>query len=185
MEQFRQAICATVSRSDGGPVSDSDLVLVTGSPEETERLGEHLATLLARTGGTVALRGELAAGKTCLVRGMARAFAGEEAIHSPTFTLVNEYGSDRRLFHMDLYRLGGCEEVAELGCEELFESENLCAVEWAERAEPLLPERRVDILLEHDGADRRRVTIRDRGLLPIGWRETIAQQEVPGGASEA
>jgi len=154
-------------------VNGSDVVLVTQSPEETERVGERLARLLAG-GGTVALRGELAAGKTCFVRGMARAFAGEGAIHSPTFTLVNEYGTDRRLYHMDLYRLGSVEEVAELGCEELFEGEGLCAVEWAERAEPLLPARRVDVYLQHAGADRRTIVIRDSGLLPAGWSEAFS-----------
>lgn len=153
-------------------MNETSLVLVTHSPDETERLGALLATLLP-AGGTVALRGELAAGKTCFVRGMARAFAGDSAIHSPTFTLVNEYGEDRRLYHMDLYRLGSVEEVAELGCEELFESEGLCAVEWAERAEPLLPARRVDVFFEHAGEDQRRVTIQDRGLLPTGWQDAV------------
>jgi tRNA threonylcarbamoyladenosine biosynthesis protein TsaE len=154
-------------------VNVCDATVTTQSPEETERLGEILARLLEK-GGTVALRGELAAGKTCFVRGMARAFTTERMVHSPTFTLVNEYGKDRRLYHMDLYRLGSLEEVAELGFEELFEGDGLCAVEWADRAESLLPARRVDVYFEHAGADQRRITIRDCDLLPSGWRERIA-----------
>lgn len=153
-------------------MSAEPLVLTTQSPEETERLGEALAQLLP-CGGTVALRGDLAAGKTCFVRGMARAVATEEPIHSPTFTLINEYGRERKLFHLDLYRLGSVEEVADLGVEELFDGGNLCAVEWAERAEPLLPALRVNVLLEHAGADSRTISIDDRDILPPGWQDRL------------
>ncbi|MCL4693760.1 MAG: tRNA (adenosine(37)-N6)-threonylcarbamoyltransferase complex ATPase subunit type 1 TsaE [Candidatus Hydrogenedentes bacterium] len=157
--------------------SESSVVLTTRSPEETERLGEALARLMP-TGGTVALRGELASGKTCFVRGMARAVAGDPSIHSPTFTLINEYGSARKLFHLDLYRLGSIDEVAELGVEELFDSASICAVEWAERAELLLPAKRVDVHFDHAGEDRRTIEIGDRGMLAPGWRETIRDLQV-------
>jgi len=178
MEQRGQTIRATVSRGDGGAVTEAEVILETHAPEDTERLGEVLATLLKGSGGTIALRGELSAGKTCLVRGMARAVSGEHGIHSPTFTLVNEYGEENKLFHMDLYRLDSYAEIAELGCEELFDSEHLCAVEWADRAEALLPERRVDVHLEHAGGDRRRIAIHDRGLCPPGWRETVGNRRL-------
>ncbi|MBN2308778.1 MAG: tRNA (adenosine(37)-N6)-threonylcarbamoyltransferase complex ATPase subunit type 1 TsaE [Candidatus Hydrogenedentes bacterium] len=154
----------------------------TRSPDETERLGALIASLLPR-GAVVALRGELASGKTCFVRGMAAAVSesgGPGRVHSPTFTLVNEYGQSPRLYHMDLYRLGGADELADLGYEELFDSDGICAVEWAERAEPLLPAARLDILLEHepptdaDSVQSRRVTLCDNGLLPNGWRGRVA-----------
>lgn len=152
--------------------------ILTRAPEETERLGDRVARLL-KTGGTVALRGELASGKTCFVRGMAHSFVDDSAVHSPTFTLINEYGRDPTLYHMDLYRLG-CQEVAELGCEELFDGEALCVVEWADRAESLLPSRRLDIHFEHAGDDRRKLTFHDRGLMPPDWQAVLAAEGNPG-----
>lgn len=142
-------------------------VIETASPGETERLGGTIAAIMPR--GVVALRGDLASGKTCFVRGMAQHFEASRAVHSPTFTLINEYGLDRKLYHFDLYRLNGPYEVEDLGAAELFASDALCAVEWADRAEPLLPARRVDVLFEHLGNDRRRVTFTNRELLAKGW----------------
>lgn len=119
--------------------------------------------------GVVALRGELASGKTCFVRGMASCY-GPTGVHSPTFTLVNEYGDAPKLYHLDLYRLSGPREVEDLGCTELFESGELCAIEWADRAETLLPDRRVDVTFEHAGDDLRRITVSNRGVLPDDWK---------------
>ncbi len=144
----------------------------TASPGETQRLGAALAGLLPR-GALVALRGDLATGKTCLVAGMAKRLAELDYVHSPTFTLVNQYGEDPALLHVDLYRLGGPDELADLGYAELFDSDNICVVEWAERAESLLPERRLDIFLEHAGHDLRRLTLQNRALLPRGWQEQL------------
>lgn len=145
----------------------------TESPEETERLGAALASCLSPS-TVVALRGQLASGKTCFVRGMASHF-GVSAVHSPTFTLINEYGGSPKLYHMDLYRLHSLDEVADLGCEELFASNDCCAVEWAERAEGLLPQDAVSIAFEHGGGDVRKITIEDRGRLADGWEEALRQ----------
>ena len=148
------------------------LELVTHSPEETEALGMALARLLPQ-GAAVALRGDLATGKTCLVRGMAAHFAQGAPVHSPTFTLVNEYGDATRLYHLDLYRLGGPEEMADLGYEELFDSDGVCVVEWAERAEELLPNQRLDIDLAHGGGDTRRIKMTNHNLLHDGWEQAL------------
>lgn len=155
------------------------LVLETQSPEDTERLGAALMRMLGAA-AVVALRGELASGKTCLVRGMAAAIsaAGADEVHSPTFTLINEYGDNPKLYHMDLYRLGDVDEIAHLGCEELFDSEDgICVVEWAERAEALLPARRLDVSLVHLAEDRRRFTFDDHGLLPDGWQDALVDAQ--------
>ena len=122
---------------------------------------------LLPSGVVVGLRGELASGKTCFVRGMAARYAPGAGVHSPTFTLVNEYGGSKKLYHSDLYRIGP-DEVADLGYEELFEpTGGATVVEWAERAEPLLPARRIDVGFEHAGGDVRRITLSDpEGLLP-------------------
>ena len=145
----------------------------TQSPEETEALGRALASLLPQ-GAVVALYGDLATGKTCLVRGLAAHFAVDAPVHSPTFTLVNEYGADPKLYHMDLYRLNGPAEIVDLGYEEYFDSDDVCVVEWADRAEGLLPTKRLDVYLEHAGADHRTLTFADHGVLPSGWADALA-----------
>lgn len=145
----------------------------TSSPEQTEAIGYVLADCLA-PGTLIALFGDLATGKTCLVRGMARRRAGEGAVHSPTFTLVNQYGEEYPLYHLDLYRLGGPEMLADLGYEEVFDGGGLCAVEWAERAGDLLPADRLNIYLAHAGGDRRTVEIEAVGLaLPVDLADRI------------
>lgn len=148
------------------------ITLLTESPDETANLGRHLAALLPR-GSVVALHGELASGKTCLVRGMAAFFAQGQPIHSPTFTLVNEYGQDPKLFHLDLYRLHDARDVLGLGYEELLDSDGITVIEWAERAGALLPERRIEIHLYHEGGDRRRIVVRNQGILGAGWPQEL------------
>ena len=133
--------------------------VVSTSPEETERMGEHLATVLPE-GTVVALHGDLATGKTCLVRGMARVFGPSDLVHSPTFTLVNRYGTGPFLYHLDLYRLRGPEETLDLGIEELMAPDGICVVEWAERAEGILPDGCLRLYLEHLGGDKRRISWR-------------------------
>jgi tRNA threonylcarbamoyladenosine biosynthesis protein TsaE len=149
------------------------LTIETSCPEQTETLGATLASLL-KSGVVVTLRGDLATGKTCLVRGMAAHFSDAQEVRSPTFTLVNEYGTSTKMYHLDLYRLSGPEEVADLGYEELFDSDGICVVEWAERGEGLFPEERLDIALVHAGHDRRRLTFKNRGILPAGWEDTLS-----------
>jgi tRNA threonylcarbamoyladenosine biosynthesis protein TsaE len=145
----------------------------TLSPEQTEEAGFLLAGLLPK-GTLVALHGDLAAGKTCFVRGMARCFDQHAPVHSPTFTLVNQYGTDMPLYHLDLYRLSGPEELADLGYEEVFDSEGVCVVEWAERAEGWLPEQRIDLHLAHAGGDRRTLHFHNRGIaLPANFEERL------------
>ena len=150
-----------------------ELLIETRNADETYALGACLADLLP-AGTLIALRGELASGKTCLVRGMASRLASGVSVSSPTFTLVHEYGDGPEMVHLDLYRLTSLDELVDLGYEEYFDSrKGICAVEWAERAEQLLPEKRLDLFLEHAGEDRRRVKLIDRGLLPEGWIETL------------
>lgn len=141
----------------------STLEIITHSPEETEKLGERLAALLPR-GTVVALYGDLATGKTCLTRGMTRFFTKEARVHSPTFTLVNEYGDDPVLYHLDLYRLGGEEDLLTVGYEDLIESDGICIIEWADRAASLLPSERLDIFLEHVEDDRRSLHFEAKGM---------------------
>ena len=149
------------------------LALVTHGAEETEALGERLARLLPN-GAVVALHGDLATGKTCLTRGMARHFAGVGIAHSPTFTLVNEYGSERVLYHLDLYRLRDEEELLTVGYEDIIETEGVCVIEWADRALGFLPERRLDVFLEYGGDDDRILRFDNRGVLEPGWQQRLS-----------
>ncbi len=121
----------------------------TKSPAETESIGEHWGKL-AVAGDVFAFEGDLGAGKTAFTRGFARGLGISSAITSPTFTIVNEYEEGRLpLFHFDLYRLGGEEELFELGFEDYFYRGGVCVVEWSRLAQGFLAEleqvRRVEI----------------------------------------
>lgn len=110
--------------------------------------------------GVIALSGDLGSGKTCFVQGLAAALGVRQAVTSPTFTLVNEYRGARPLFHIDLYRLRNADEALALGLEEYFERDGVVAIEWAERAEPLLPPTTVRVRLEAaSNPDERRINI--------------------------
>ncbi len=108
------------------------------SPEETlafaGRFTDHL-----RPGAVFALYGDLGSGKTCFVRGLARALHITAPVTSPTFTLVSEYRGPLPLYHMDLYRLKGPDDLDTLGLDDYIDGDGITVIEWAERAEPLLP----------------------------------------------
>lgn len=103
------------------------------SPAETESLGESWGRE-AQRGLVIALSGDLGAGKTALVRGLARGLGFGGRVHSPTFTLVNTYEGGRlTLFHLDLYRLETPEHIHSAGVEEYLEPDGVAVIEWAER----------------------------------------------------
>ena len=102
-------------------------------PSETEALGEAWGRE-ATNGLVIALSGDLGAGKTCLVRGIARGLGIAARVHSPTFTLVNVYSGGRLvLFHLDLYRLETREQILTAGLEEYLKPNGVAVIEWAER----------------------------------------------------
>jgi tRNA threonylcarbamoyladenosine biosynthesis protein TsaE len=106
---------------------------ISHSPAETETLGEKFGRA-ARHGLVIALSGELGAGKTQLVKGLARGLGITARVHSPTFTLVNEYGGGRlKLFHLDLYRLESRAQIMSAGLEEFLQPNGVAVIEWAER----------------------------------------------------
>ena len=134
--------------------------VTTNSPEETEQVGERLAAYLT-PGRVVAFTGDLGAGKTAFVRGMARGLGIMGRVTSPTFTIVNEYAGGRLpLFHFDLYRLGNSDELFDIGWEDYLRRGGVCAVEWSENAEELAESDwiRVD-LRRGDTDDQRLITI--------------------------
>ena len=106
---------------------------ISHSPADTEALGEKFGRV-AQRGQIIALSGDLGAGKTQFVRGLARGLEIPTRVHSPTFTLVNEYGGGRlKLFHLDLYRLETAAQVLSAGIEEFLQPDGVSVIEWAER----------------------------------------------------
>lgn len=109
---------------------------ISHSPTETESLGEVWGREGTR-GWVIALSGDLGAGKTQLVKGIARGLGVTTRVHSPTFTLVNEYSGGRlRLFHLDLYRLETPKQIHGAGLEEYLQPDGVTVIEWAERLAP-------------------------------------------------
>ena len=107
--------------------------LITHNPAETEMLGERWGRA-AQSGWVIGLSGDLGAGKTQLVKGLARGLGIAARVHSPTFTLVNEYGGGRlRLFHLDLYRLETHAQIVAAGLEEYLQPDGVTVIEWADR----------------------------------------------------
>lgn len=138
--------------------------VVTNSPEETEAVGMELARRLP-PGAVVAFTGDLGAGKTAFVRGLARGLGIAQRVTSPTFTIVNEYEGGRLpLFHFDMYRLGSADELFDIGWEDYLGRGGVCAVEWSENVEEALEPGciRVDIR-QGEGGTQRRIAIREEG----------------------
>ena len=106
---------------------------ISQGPAETQSLGERWGQA-AQSGLVIGLSGELGAGKTELVKGLARGLGITARVHSPTFTLVNEYNGGRlRLFHLDLYRLETREQILSAGLEEFLRPDEVAVIEWAEK----------------------------------------------------
>ena len=146
----------------------------TGSAEETRKTAEDLAQELdkldeqeGRPGWArvIALHGELGSGKTTFVQGFARHYGVKDTVNSPTFLIMKKYpltGAHRggSLYHFDLYRLGGEEELLDLGWEELLgEAQSIILVEWPEKAGGILPAERIDVFLHAGAGDERHLAI--------------------------
>jgi tRNA threonylcarbamoyladenosine biosynthesis protein TsaE len=133
----------------------------THSADDTIQLGRDLAGIL-QPPKLVVLRGDLGAGKTTLVKGIAEAFeaACEEDVTSPTFTLIHEYhGPAVDIYHIDLYRIDTQRELETLGLDDLVGENSLLLIEWGEKFSRFEQERDVDIALERVGENQRRVRV--------------------------
>ena len=137
----------------------------THSEAETEILGRRLAERL-RPGAVVAYRGDLGMGKTAFTRGLAQGLGCQARVTSPTFTIVNEYEGGRLpLFHFDMYRLDGAEDLFDIGWDDYLDRGGVCAVEWSGLAAGALPPGTIRVSLrrcEEDG-DWRRITVEGVG----------------------
>jgi tRNA threonylcarbamoyladenosine biosynthesis protein TsaE len=136
----------------------------THSAEETTELGRRLAAELI-PGSIVLLRGDLGAGKTTMVKGIAEGFRAAKAddVTSPTFTLIHEYrGPQVTLYHIDLYRIDTQRELDTLALDDLMTPHSILLIEWGEKFARFAKERDVEIAIEHKGGDERLVFLQSR-----------------------
>lgn len=131
--------------------------------EETEEFGKKLGSLL-QAGDLISLTGDLGVGKTTLTKSIGLGLGVADYITSPTFTLINEYRGRVMLYHFDVYRLEGADDLLDLGYEDYFYSNGVTIVEWGDKIENILPEERININIEKGKElDERIVTLSGKG----------------------
>ena len=150
-----------LSETVEGDVSlvDSRVVVLSSSQEMTHAIGIGVGRTL-QSGDVVCLQGELGSGKTHLTKGIAVGLGLNEPVTSPTFIIVNEYaipGRRYRLYHIDLYRVESLAEALATGLDEYWSGEDICVIEWAERARPILPADHLWVNLDYCGSVSRRL----------------------------
>ena len=140
------------------------MIYETMSPKETFELGKKIG-LEAKAGEIICLDGDLGVGKTVFTQGFAKGLGIDEAVNSPTFTIIQEYDEGRLpLYHFDVYRIGDPEEMYEIGYEDYFYGQGACLIEWAKLIEELIPDEAKIVLIEKDlenGLDYRKITVSD------------------------
>ena len=134
------------------------MTVYSNCESDTENLGKKLGQTLT-PGAVVALFGDLGAGKTVFTRGLADGLGITSRVTSPTFTIVNEYPGALPLFHFDMYRIGGPEELFEIGWEDYPERGGVIAVEWSENIAGALPEDAITVKIEKFGENSRKIEI--------------------------
>lgn len=143
---------------------------ITNSHEETESVGEELASLLISDSSLpsfIALYGDLGVGKTAFVRGFARVFSPNALVRSPTFALVNEYPSkERRLFHFDMYRITSEDDLYSIGYYDYLDDGSLCLVEWSENIPYAIPKEHIEVNISKPDLE-----IPDKRLIKITFKE--------------
>jgi tRNA threonylcarbamoyladenosine biosynthesis protein TsaE len=138
--------------------------VVSQSTVDTQALGAQLGGLL-EAGDIVCLYGELGSGKTVLSKGIARGLgvADEERVRSPSFVLIHCYQGRVPMYHVDLYRLDGPTDLADIGLRECFAGDGVAVIEWADKLDALLPAVRLDIVLAHQEEQTRLITVTPQG----------------------
>lgn len=152
---------------------DGNLIFISNSPEETIRFGENIGNQLQK-GDLIALNGDLGAGKTSLIKGIAKGLRSQDDITSPSFSIINEYTGIVPIFHFDFYRIDKPEDIEGLGYEEYFFSKGVTLIEWAKTIIDYLPE---DLLLISIFMDYQNIFTRKIVFEPKGKRfERIVEE---------
>lgn len=138
----------------------STLTLTSEGADETIHIGRKIGRFLQK-GDIVALIGELGSGKTCITQGIAKGLNVPESYYvtSPTFTLINEYPGEMPLYHLDIYRLSGSQDLIDIGYEEYFYGDGIIIIEWAEKIRDILPEDTLFIHLVYVDENTRTINI--------------------------
>jgi tRNA threonylcarbamoyladenosine biosynthesis protein TsaE len=134
--------------------------VISRSPEETQAIGARLGARL-RPGAVIACTGELGAGKTCFLQGLARGLGVASDVTSPTFVLVNQYRGRLPVYHLDAYRTGSLTELVDLGLEEMLHGDGVTVIEWADKLLPLLPVHTIHVHLSGLGDEPREIRIEE------------------------
>lgn len=137
---------------------DMTMEIITHSVEETELVGQALAKTLTPN-AIVALFGDLGAGKTAFVRGIARGLNSPDRVTSPTFTIVNEYSGSLPLFHFDMYRLGSSDELFDIGWEDYLARGGVCVVEWSENVLDAFDGTEIKVTIDKLSDTDRKITV--------------------------
>ena len=138
------------------------MVIETASEAQTVLAGAEVGKQLL-PGDVLAFYGDLGAGKTAFIRGVARGLGVTARVSSPTFTIVNEYPGPTPLFHFDMYRLGSSDELFEIGWEDYLARGGVCCVEWTENVADAMPAEAVTVTMEKTGDTTRRITVTGGG----------------------
>lgn len=136
---------------------------ISNSPDETQAFAADMAKRLT-AGDVLCLYGDLGAGKTAFVQGLAKGLGIDEPITSPTFTIVNEYEGRLPLYHFDVYRIADSGEMYEVGFDEYVYGEGVSVIEWPQLIADILPDKRYDIEIKKDfgkGENYREITVRE------------------------
>ena len=136
---------------------------ISKSLADTQKIAAEFAKTLKK-GDVLCMYGDLGAGKTAFVQGLAKGLGIEEHVTSPTFTIVNEYEGIMPLYHFDVYRIADSDEMYEIGYEEYIYGDGVSVIEWCELIEDILPEKRYEITVSKDygkGEDYRAIEIKE------------------------
>lgn len=125
------------------------MVYKSNSPKETKNIAKAFAKSL-KSGDILCLSGDLGAGKTAFCQALVEALGVKEAVSSPTFTIVNCYEGNFPIYHFDVYRIDDCDEMYEIGYEEYVYGDGITIIEWPEKIEAILPDKRYDIKISKD-----------------------------------
>ena len=162
--------------------TNANLARVSHGAEQTRRLGAHLGAVV-RAGDVILLEGEFGAGKTTFTQGIARGMGiNARYVNSPTFTLINEYRGTqkRRLYHIDLYRLEGDEQIATLGLDDYLDGKGVVVIEWPQEAASWLPDERLTVRFAHLSDSKRTLRFYAHGQRPLELLEGLRKDAYGG-----
>jgi tRNA threonylcarbamoyladenosine biosynthesis protein TsaE len=161
------------------------MVIQTRSASETARIGKSLGNRLLR-GDVVALVGQLGAGKTQFIKGLASGvgIVNSPYISSPSFTLINEYPGEIPFYHIDLFRLGREKEAEELGLEDYFQGRGITAIEWADKIPSFLPQEMLFVSIAYIDKNTRSIEIIGKGKRYLNLVDQIQSSEFGVRSSE-